>query len=117
SRAQLSITSRACVLTVIPRPPTSTLLPYTTLFRSRSRGPPATDQAGPDAGDRHWRPHGPGNRHRTRTLAQHDATRLEGPERHRRSEEHTSELQSRENLVCRLLLEKKKTAARHDAYS
>src|SRR6202021_3402976 len=68
---------------MIRRPPRSTLFPYTTLFRS-----------GPDAGV--GRPRGP---------AGHGD--LRGP-RHR-SEEHTSELQSRQYLVCRLLLEKKKT--------
>src|SRR2546430_9053476 len=74
---------------MIRRPPRSTLFPYTTLFRSRSRSPlwvllivawlarPLTDWLG------------------NRVLS--------------RSEEHTSELQSQSNLVCRLLLEKKKT--------
>src|SRR2546430_7372755 len=67
---------------MIRRPPRSTLFPYTTLFRSRSAG-------------------GPG--------AHVIATMSRGPPRHRgRSEEHTSELQSQSNLVCRLLLEKKK---------
>src|SRR6266511_5789359 len=64
---------------MIRRPPRSTLFPYTTLFRSQPRGPRAALAA------RAGRP-GPGPR----------------------SEEHTSELQSRENLVCRLLLEKTK---------
>src|SRR5690606_40243654 len=68
---------------MIRRPPRSTLFPYTTLFRSSS------------AASRGSRPRKNGNRHRGR--------RAPG-----RSEEHTSELQSRENLVCRLLLEKKK---------
>src|SRR5947209_10798100 len=70
---------------MIRRPPRSTLFPYTTLFRSprRPRRPPR----GPSGGRR----------------ANHR------PPRHqRRSEEHTSELQSRQYLVCRLLLEKKK---------
>src|SRR5436309_7352238 len=76
-----------------PRPPRSTLFPYTTLFRSDEapRGPAAA---------RHLR-------HRRR-----DARRARRPGSFRarpspRSEEHTSELQSRENIVCRLLLEKK----------
>src|SRR5215475_15108971 len=77
---------------MIRRPPRSTLFPYTTLFR-----PPA-----PGAG-RESAPRGdravPQRRHQPR----HEA---------RRSEEHTSELQSRENLVCRLLLEKKKQKER-----
>src|SRR5438034_3509758 len=65
---------------MIRRPPRSTLFPYTTLFRSHGRRPPA---AYPGQG-----PHG--------APAQ------------LRSEEHTSELQSHSDLVCRLLLEKKK---------
>src|SRR5207253_9227002 len=71
---------------VIPRPPRSTLFPYTTLFRSQ-RG---------DSGRPRGRDPGRGRPRRT------------GVGRHRvRSEEHTSELQSRGHLVCRLLLEKK----------
>src|SRR2546422_7282361 len=77
---------------MIRRPPRSTLFPYTTLFRSRQRK---------------WPVHQPGH--------------LEGPGarvhlRHVavvRSEEHTSELQSRLHLVCRLLLEKKKSETLH----
>src|SRR5260370_11744928 len=77
---------------MIRRPPRSTLFPYTTLFRSRNRAPlPIPPRFGPanlraPAG----RPSDGG-----------------GYSRHR-SEEHTSELQSHLNLVCRLLLEKKK---------
>src|SRR5436309_9000570 len=64
---------------MLRRPPRSTLFPYTTLFRSHGscRGAPTGCWSS-------W-----------------------GPARSMRSEEHTSELQSRENLVCRLLLEKK----------
>src|SRR5690606_41824076 len=95
------------------RPPRSTLFPYTTLFRSEKGvgqdlpedgGAGAAvdgelDQPGSDpgeAGEEHAGGHPPKWRH---------------PDPHalQRSEEHTSELQSRENLVCRLLLEKKKT--------
>src|SRR5690242_20771545 len=65
---------------MIRRPPRSTLFPYTTLFRSRAEGGRSRKGPGGSAG----------------------AT---GPPR---SEEHTSELQSHVNLVCRLLLEKKK---------
>src|SRR6266446_7935616 len=65
---------------MIRRPPRSTLFPYTTLFRSRVALPPLRGRA-------------------TVVHGQHD---------HARSEEHTSELQSPCNLVCRLLLEKKK---------
>src|SRR2546422_6294595 len=68
---------------MIRRPPRSTLFPYTTLFRSRARG---------QAPDRY-----------------HQNGRLSGGDGlGARSEEHTSELQSRLHLVCRLLLEKKK---------
>src|SRR2546427_4568416 len=79
---------------MIRRPPRSTLFPYTTLFRSRL-----------------------GRRHRQGVCRLHARAALyrESPGRRRRasvkaarSEEHTSELQSQSNLVCRLLLEKKK---------
>src|SRR5436305_12024543 len=76
---------------MIRPPPRSTLFPYTTLFRSprdvRSRGAPE---------------HAPGGRDHARRHAGRSAAALA------RSEEHTSELQSRPHLVCRLLLEKKK---------
>src|SRR5687768_17773142 len=86
---------------MIRRPPRSTLFPYTTLFRSDFSGQPSTplDVAGGNsllhvrAGTEH-----PGH---ARTDDQH------------RSEEHTSELQSRLHLVCRLLLEKKKNKKHH----
>src|SRR5947207_4173209 len=70
---------------MIRRPPRSTLFPYTTLFRSRAVAgdPAALDQ------------------HRDRGQGR------------RRSEEHTSELQSHSDLVCRLLLEKKKKKKEH----
>src|SRR5258705_641888 len=71
---------------MIRRPPRSTLFPYTTLFRSRT--PP-----GPSPGAAARRPAG---------------TARIFSARRRRSEEHTSELQSLRHLVCRLLLEKKK---------
>src|SRR2546430_4898922 len=88
---------------MIRRPPRSTLFPYTTLFRSGR----AVDRPGRDA--RHLsRGQGqelvrPGPRQR-----EEHAARSSGRRVHRRSEEHTSELQSQSNLVCRLLLEKKK---------
>src|SRR3712207_7378690 len=77
---------------MIRRPPRSTLFPYTTLFRSvqesfRQR-PSWAEISAPDIADR--------------------VARLVDHARSRRSEEHTSELQSRQYLVCRLLLEKKK---------
>src|SRR5258708_10881876 len=83
---------------MIRRPPRSTLFPYTTLFRSRSPSAASADQAPPG-----WP--------ECRPL---DATahprRCAQPSS--RSEEHTSELQSPDHLVCRLLLEKKKTRVR-----
>src|SRR3712207_7663709 len=97
---------------MIRRPPRSTLFPYTTLFRSEDR----------QAGDRR---HPPLVEHVEPPVAEHAAPRRdrrlhaqseEAQERLQddhlghleRSEEHTSELQSRQYLVCRLLLEKKK---------
>src|SRR5690606_41855597 len=91
----------------VPRPPRSTLFPYTTLFRSK---------------------HHRQQEHQRRANVLEEAQRGEAQTRcragkaqqgdrcdhacgHQRSEEHTSELQSRENLVCRLLLEKKKQGA------
>src|SRR2546429_3264432 len=79
---------------MIRRPPRSTLFPYTTLFRScasdsRPASAPAACRSAQCNG---------GKRRRRRGE----------PLRHQRSEEHTSELQSRLHLVCRLLLEKKK---------
>src|SRR2546427_8248201 len=75
---------------MIRRPPRSTLFPYTTLFRSHVR----------------WK----AGRHDVGAAVVHDGRRsgasIDAPAR---SEEHTSELQSQSNLVCRLLLEKKKT--------
>src|SRR2546427_4529425 len=87
---------------MIRRPPRSTLFPYTTLFRSSSRrGRPGTGRRrrGPT---RRWRPACPPTPSPGRPCP---STRSRLP----RSEEHTSELQSQSNLVCRLLLEKKKT--------
>src|SRR2546427_9464397 len=86
---------------MIRRPPRSTLFPYTTLFRSRHRSAAARRVVRP----RRTRPPGGGDRPLSlqgsrRALSQRDSGRS-------RSEEHTSELQSQSNLVCRLLLEKK----------
>src|SRR2546430_8264805 len=92
---------------MIRRPPRSTLFPYTTLFRSRrvrDREAPAARQGRPPPRDR--REHGvSADRDREPALPPDAHDR---PPRHLRSEEHTSELQSQSNLVCRLLLEKKK---------
>src|SRR3712207_8925640 len=74
-----------CFFLMIRRPPRSTLFPYTTLFRSTRRSPHRGTCSGPS---------GPCSR---------SSVACSGP----RSEEHTSELQSRQYLVCRLLLEKK----------
>src|SRR5437773_8303953 len=83
---------------MIRRPPSSTLFPYTTLFRSGRGGRDRTDR---EAGTR---VHRAGARQEDRGRGD----RLAGPAQHEdRSEEHTSELQSHHDLVCRLLLEKK----------
>src|SRR5256885_10561822 len=88
---------------MIRRPPRSTLFPYTTLFRSQRDArddvhtePRPRERAGPRRR---------GARARGGALARPRRRRGRAP---RRSEEHTSELQSPCNLVCRLLLEKKK---------
>src|SRR5437868_11445749 len=88
---------------IIPRPPRSTLFPYTTLFRSQ---PPLQHEVGlgaqilSDLGLR------------TIRLLTNHPRRIVALEGFGRSEEHTSELQSRFDLVCRLLLEKKKNSTR-----
>src|SRR3712207_8283108 len=87
---------------MIRRPPRSTLFPYTTLFRSRPRRR-RVDHARELDGRRPRRD--PRARRRASRL-----THLHSPHGGR-SEEHTSELQSRQYLVCRLLLEKKKNSA------
>src|SRR2546426_12563500 len=90
---------------MIRRPPRSTLFPYTTLFRSgrpQPRGPTAPRRRSPEHSPR-ARGIAPPARGRAHRLVP-DALARRG----RRSEEHTSELQSPCNLVCRLLLEKKK---------
>src|SRR5256885_6606407 len=94
---------------MIRRPPRSTLFPYTTLFRSWRQKPQCTQESSPSKPPRSVIPclrRPPRTPHPDRTCAA--ARRRAGP-RPRRSEEHTSELQSPCNLVCRLLLEKKKT--------
>src|SRR3989475_4146564 len=77
---------------MIRRPPRSTLFPYTTLFRSPL-------ELSPDVTQRHAAHDRPPVRAEVGRLGRAEL----------RSEEHTSELQSQSNLVCRLLLEKKKT--------
>src|SRR2546427_5531898 len=83
---------------MIRRPPRSTLFPYTTLFRSH--GVARVAALAGDLG--HPIELGRGELAEQRDLLE------DGRYRHARSEEHTSELQSQSNLVCRLLLEKKK---------
>src|SRR2546430_10996185 len=91
---------------MIRRPPRSTLFPYTTLFRSGR----------PRAGHGVWIQHPPGLQggrvlcriRRSAHLLWGVDRGCERPDGYERSEEHTSELQSQSNLVCRLLLEKKK---------
>src|SRR5256886_11570660 len=97
---------------MIRRPPRSTLFPYTTLFRSgRTRRGSFTAAALALSRRRRHRRLGRRRRHRLRALRQspRPACRRRRAPAHRRSEEHTSELQSQSNLVCRLLLEKKKS--------
>src|SRR3712207_8364865 len=87
---------------MIRRPPRSTLFPYTTLFRSVAALPRARSSGLPEAVDELVRAKG--------LLDELDVLkkRFGGLAGMVRSEEHTSELQSRQYLVCRLLLEKKK---------
>src|SRR2546422_6639064 len=88
---------------MIRRPPRSTLFPYTTLFRSQRARQPA--MVGLAAGG--LRPVGAAQP-LARQLVAFQPLAQPGRQRLCRSEEHTSELQSRLHLVCRLLLEKKK---------
>src|SRR5215204_7374995 len=85
---------------MIRRPPRSTLFPYTTLFRSRWRSRPTSRGRSIST----WRPRPP------------PPARSRSPSRATRSEEHTSELQSHSDLVCRLLLEKKKKIRDSDGH-
>src|SRR5256885_9909160 len=90
---------------MIRRPPRSTLFPYTTLFRSRDDQRPAPATGGMEARRRDAGRHRAELVRRDRIWHSTRCRRLLAP---LRSEEHTSELQSPCNLVCRLLLEKKK---------
>src|SRR5687768_17982859 len=93
---------------MIPLPPSSTLFPYTTLFRSVI-GPGDESRAERAGGREVERTAHLGARELVhRVGAERVARHVLPVERQRRSEEHTSELQSRLHLVCRLLLEKKK---------
>src|SRR2546427_8355311 len=88
---------------MIRRPPRSTLFPYTTLFRSGRRCAATADPRGLAA-----IAHGARHADRRGQLLAIDGCRRWPARAPCRSEEHTSELQSQSNLVCRLLLEKKK---------
>src|SRR2546421_973604 len=95
---------------MIRRPPRSTLFPYTTLFRSLTTRLPGRARAcarPARAGAAPSRPRAPGDGPRVRRAPIRRSARRGAPASPR-SEEHTSELQSRSDLVCRLLLEKKK---------
>src|SRR2546430_2790250 len=86
---------------MIRRPPRSTLFPYTTLFRSHRH-------VGPGKHGLEHQEQQPGEQHEPPHRVHHDTVDAMVEALQRRSEEHTSELQSQSNLVCRLLLEKKK---------
>src|SRR3712207_8638877 len=98
---------------MIRRPPRSTLFPYTTLFRSIDLLENDLKAVPPRVSVYHDLPfailrYDPGEEWELRRQAKLLATRLSEAGKEVRSEEHTSELQSRQYLVCRLLLEKKK---------
>src|SRR5436305_11074036 len=87
---------------MLRRPPSSTLFPYTTLFRSYRRASVAALESSNVA------------RSGASTRSRSSIARATFDDR---SEEHTSELQSRPHLVCRLLLEKKKKKKKHNKYN
>src|SRR3712207_7867929 len=97
---------------MIRRPPRSTLFPYTTLFRSRGAG------GYKEYGAYRFDATGDSAKYNSQWgdylyFKYTNSTQLLSPDDANRSEEHTSELQSRQYLVCRLLLEKKKTKTSH----
>src|SRR2546422_7166236 len=97
---------------MIRRPPRSTLFPYTTLFRSITK-PKECASLGPS---RFFLVHGgPARQPLPSTTTVRAGSGLPA-DRNDRSEEHTSELQSRLHLVCRLLLEKKKTTTQRASF-
>src|SRR5439155_23305890 len=93
-----NLTSFSIFFLIMRRPPRSTLFPYTTLFRSmaRCRAMDTAQARNPAPSPRYER--------RSRAICSHASEATSSA----RSEEHTSELQSRGHLVCRLLLEKKR---------
>src|SRR3712207_8817387 len=93
---------------MIRRPPRSTLFPYTTLFRSRGAHGVYWNTRAPRM-RLQWRHDDAPVDHRARGLRDRHRRPAQG-----RSEEHTSELQSRQYLVCRLLLEKNKQVILHE---
>src|SRR5690242_21515004 len=93
---------------MIRRPPRSTLFPYTTLFRSLAAKP--DDDAGDASAGQPGRQGGEDQAGQARRQPKRRAAWRPDQQR---SEEHTSELQSHVNLVCRLLLEKKKKTKEH----
>src|SRR5256885_12750581 len=99
---------------MIRRPPRSTLFPYTTLFRSRDRPGRRREAPGElewsSVAERRGRRAGAWRVSRRSSSCRFGNERARRARRAPRSEEHTSELQSPCNLVCRLLLEKKNTA-------
>src|SRR5690606_41497502 len=108
--------SAGCFSFLIRRPPRSTLFPYTTLFRSDPRRIDLVRSPHVEAA-LHL-PLRPGsNVAFVNALAHTIVTEGLHDEERDRSEEHTSELQSRENLVCRLLLEKKKKKNKKTDYT
>src|SRR3712207_6939752 len=105
---------------MIRRPPRSTLFPYTTLFRSVRGGQGVRDHRPRDhvalTGVRGRRTGGERERWHGRPIRTSSSSARSAASRSARSEEHTSELQSRQYLVCRLLLEKKKLILKMSLY-
>src|SRR3712207_2469047 len=104
---------------MIRRPPRSTLFPYTTLFRSWISGPVSSQgslkvkrETREDVRVTRWR----GTERVTAGSEDEGRSHKTRKKEPRRSEEHTSELQSRQYLVCRLLLEKKKHTHQYDKF-
>src|SRR3712207_8780374 len=101
---------------MIRRPPRSTLFPFTTLFRSSPLFEPP--EAGSVAADgRVWNHWSPSRSTPTRVVSTASALACRPGSRDTRSEEHTSELQSRQYLVCRLLLEKQNTNPQNNRHT